>query len=110
VALEHLIIAISSQRQPGRVVVQDVSTFAQYLIWAMEDRGTMSNSEIYRAVKDVCARYKRELPEEWEAVVRQTLQAHCASSPQFKGKEDLFVHHEHGLWSCKVRSPTLDQI
>ena len=89
---------------------RDLTTMAQYLIWAMEGRRPMTNAEIYRAVEDVCKRHERKLPNQWEAVVRQTLQAHWASSPQYSGRDDLFVHHEHGVWSCKATSPTLDDL
>jgi hypothetical protein len=89
---------------------QDLSTMAQYLIWAMEDKGSMKTQKIYKAVEDVCARHERELPNEWQAEVRQTLQAHCSSSPQYKGRDDFFVHHDHGVWSCKARTPTLDDL
>jgi hypothetical protein len=89
---------------------QDMSTMAQYLIWAMENRRPMSNQEIYRAVDDVCAQHGRKLPNQWEAVIRQTLQSHCSSCPQYNGRDDFFVHHDHGVWSCKERSPTLDDL
>jgi hypothetical protein len=86
---------------------RDLSTMAQYLIWAMENRRPVTNQEIYRAVEGACARHGRELPNQWEAAVRQTLQAHCSSSPQYNGRDDFFVHHERGLWSCKVELSTL---
>src|SRR5258708_31034233 len=71
-------------------VKRDLSTMAQYLIWAMENRRPVTNQEIYRAVEGACARHGRELPNQWEAAVRQTLQAHCSSSPQYNGRDDFF--------------------
>src|SRR5258708_34383225 len=86
---------------------RDLSSMVQYLIWAVENRRPVTNQEIYRAVEGACARHGRELPNQWEAAVRQTLQAHCSSSPQYNGRDDFFVHHERGLWSCKVALSTL---
>lgn len=80
----------------------------QYLIWAMEGCGKMSNKEIYREVKKVCEEAGRELPTEWEAEIRQTLQACCPGRPQHNGRDDFFVWHGKGYWSCKVASPSLN--
>jgi hypothetical protein len=81
-----------------------------YLIWSMEGRRPMTTQEIYRAVEDECARYGRELSNHWQAVVRQTLQALCSSCPQYNGRDDFFVHDGQGVWSCKVRSPMLNDL
>lgn len=88
----------------------NLSPMSQYLIWAMEGRGKMSNHEIYKAVKAVCKRHGRNLPPKWEAVIRQTLQACCPSRPQHNRRDDFFVWHEFGYWSCKVTSPTYDDL
>jgi hypothetical protein len=77
-------------------------TLAQYLVRAMEGRGKMSTQAIYREVQSVCRRNGRPLPLSWQSAVRQILQAHCATRPQYKGEEDFFVWHGRGLWSCKV--------
>jgi hypothetical protein len=90
-----------------KYVMRNLNSMADYLVWAMEDRRPMTNSEIYKAVKDVCLKHKRPLPDKWEAEIRQTLQAHCASRPQYKGGRDLFVFHRRGLWSCKTNSTDL---
>lgn len=90
--------------------MRDLVPMVQYLIWAMEGRGEMSMHEIYRAVKQQCARFGRLLPDHWEAEIRQTLQAHCASRPQYKGREDFFTWHRRGFWSCKATSPSLDDL
>ncbi|MEY9124823.1 hypothetical protein ABIA03_002086 [Bradyrhizobium yuanmingense] len=84
---------------------QSLTTMRECLVWAMERRGMMSLGEIYHEIKTVCARHDRELPNEWEAEVRQTLQAHCADSRQYKGGDDLFVWHKPGYWSCKATTP-----
>jgi hypothetical protein len=91
--------------------MRDLTTMARYLVWAMESTARpMSTTEIYRAVQDVCAKYGRVLPPQWEAEIRQTLQAHCGTRPQYKGKDDLFDYHGPGRWSCKERSPSLEQL
>ena len=90
--------------------MRDPFPMVQYLIWAMEGRGEMSMHAIYRAVQQQCARFGRPLPDQWEAEVRQTLQAHCASRPQYKGRGDFFTWHRRGFWSCKTISPSLDEI
>jgi len=83
-----------------------LTPMAQYLIWAME----VSNQAIYREVKNVCKKYGRLLPSNWESEIRQTLQAHCPGRPQHNGRDDFFVWHGRGYWSCKVTSPTEDDI
>ncbi|MDP3693689.1 hypothetical protein [Bradyrhizobium sp.] len=88
----------------------DLALMSQYLIWAMEGRGKMSNQEIYRQVRIVCKKHGRTLPPNWEAEVRQTLQAHCIGRPQHNGRDDFFAWHGRGYWSCKVTSPTLDDL
>jgi hypothetical protein len=90
--------------------MRHLTPVAQFLIWAMEHRGVMTTDAIYRAVKAQCERMGRQLPNEWEAEIRQTLQAHCPSRPQWNGKDDFFVFHKRGYWSCRVTSPTIDQI
>jgi hypothetical protein len=90
--------------------MRDSASFVQYLIWAMEGRGVMHTPEIYSAVAMRCTRAGRALPCHWDAEIRQTLQAHCASRPQYKGRGDFFVYHGRGRWSCKVASPTLDDL
>jgi hypothetical protein len=90
--------------------MRDLSPMSQYLIWAMEGRGEMSNRAIYRAVKAVCETHGRKLPPDWEAEIRQTLQACCPGRPQHNGRDDFFVWHGRGYWSCKVTSPTLEEL
>src|SRR5258707_8505239 len=92
------------------MTMRDLAPMAQYLVWAMENQGTMTNEMIYRAVKSVCREHGRELPTQWEAKVRQTLQAHCPSRPQWNGKYDFFIYHRRGHWSCKVTPLTLEQL
>ena len=90
--------------------MRDFVSMVQYLIWAMESRGEMPMHEIYRAVKRQCAQFGRLLPDHWEAEIRQTLQAYCASRSQYKGRGDFFTWHRRGVWSCKVSSPSLDEL
>jgi len=90
--------------------VNDYTPMSQYLIWAMEGRGKMSLTDIYREIKAVCKRHGRQLPSNWEAEIRQTLQACCAGSRQHNGRDDFFTWHERGYWSCNETSPTLDMI
>jgi hypothetical protein len=82
----------------------------RYLVWAMEGRGIMTNDMIYRAVDKECRQFGRALPNEWEAEIRQTLQAHCPSRPQWNKKDDFFVYHRRGHWSCKVTTPKLEDL
>ncbi len=82
-----------------------LTPMARYLIWAMEGRGIMTTQAIYRAVKKKCAEFDRPLPDKWESEIRQTLQAHCPSRPQWNRKDDFFVYHRRGYWSCKVTTP-----
>jgi hypothetical protein len=81
--------------------------FAQYVIWAMEGRGEMSNQAIYKEVKRICQRYGRVLPPNWKSETRQTLQSHCPGRPQHNKRDDFFVWHGRGYWSCKVASPSI---
>jgi hypothetical protein len=82
----------------------------QYLIWAMEKRGIMRTQDIYHAVKAWCEKMKRPLPPNWQSVIRQTLQAHCRSRPQYKGRADIFEYHGRGYWSCKATSPSIHDL
>jgi hypothetical protein len=86
------------------------NTMAQYLVWAMEGRGTMSNREIYRQLKIVCDRHGRPLPPKWESEVRQTLQSCCPGRPQHNKRDDFFSWHSRGYWLCKVKSPSLEEL
>ena len=89
---------------------RDVTPVAQYLIWAMEGRGIMATQSIYRAFKEVCDNHRHQLPPKWEEEVRQTLQAHCPSRPQWNNRDDFFVYHRRGYWSCKATSPTDEEL
>jgi hypothetical protein len=72
------------------------------VVMAMSGRGKMSNKAIYREVKKVSEQLGRPLLANWDAHVRQTLQAHCPGRPQHNGRDDFFVWHGRGYWSCKV--------
>jgi hypothetical protein len=86
--------------------MRDFIPFASYLISAMEGRGKMSNSAIYREVARFCRMHGRVLPPNWEAMVRQTLQACCTGRPRHNGRDDFFVWHGRGRWSCKLAPVT----
>jgi hypothetical protein len=90
--------------------MRDITPVARYLVWAMEGCGIMETQTIYRAFKEVCDKHKHPLPDNLQAEVRQTLQAHCSSSRQYRGRDDLFVYHEPGRWSCKATSPSHDDL
>ena len=83
---------------------------AQCLIWAMEGRGKTSLHDIYRETRRVFRDHGRTPPTEFEAEVRQTLQACCKGRPQHNGRDDFFVWHDEGYWSCKVTSPSVDDL
>ena len=86
--------------------MRDVIPFASYLIWAMQGRGKISNKAIYREVARLCRMYGRVLPLNWESMVRRTLQSRCPGRPRHNGRDDFFVWHGRGLWSCKVAPAT----
>ena len=89
--------------------MRDITPVARYLVWAMEDADHGDVDDL-SSFKEVCDNTKHPLPDNWQAEVRQTLQAHCSSSRQYRGRDDLFVYHEPGRWSCKATSPSLDDL
>ena len=93
-----------------RPLMPNLNPMVQYLVWAMEGRGKMSNKEIYKAVERVCKEHGRKLPPNSDAEIRQTLQAHCRTRSQWNGRNDFFVWHERGYWSCNVTSPTINEL
>ena len=90
--------------------MKDISTMAQYLIWAMEGRGKMALADIYREVERQCKQHGRKLPNNSDAEIRQTLQGCCSTSKQHNGRDDFFVWHERGYWSCKENSADLNAL
>jgi hypothetical protein len=45
---------------------------------------------------------KRQFPPNWKELIRATLQAHCATSAQFKpGNADLFQNTARGWWAIR---------
>jgi hypothetical protein len=83
----------------------DIIPWTEYLIGAMMGRGKMSNGEIYRAVKAECEKAGKELPPSWKDLIRDTLQTGCPKSRGHNGRDDFFVWHGRGYWSCKVTEP-----
>jgi hypothetical protein len=60
-----------------------------------------SNGSIYRAVRRRRRRSGFTTPPEFEATVRQTLQACCSSCKRYRGGPDLFEHPRRGYWRLK---------
>jgi hypothetical protein len=90
-----------------------LGNFVDIVVGAMEGRGTMSNNEIYRAVKMQAEKVSWGLAKEWEAQVRETLQAYCPGRPEHEKRGrpgDYFVFHADGYWSCKAKLPTIDDL
>ena len=81
----------------------------RYVVIAMEGRGRMSNQTIYDAVKEQYIRFKRPMVLNWKHQIRETLQAHCRSCPEYsrRGAGDYFVRHGRGYWSCKVTAAAI---
>ncbi len=77
-------------------------TVAQCLVLTMKGRGKMSNHSIYQEMKKLFEERGRQLIPDWKAEVRQTLQAHCMSRPQWNGRDDLFDWHGRGYRSTKL--------
>ena len=88
----------------------DHEPMAQYLVWAMQRKGVMATQDIYRAVKHCAEATNRPLRGEWESHVRQALQAHCKTRPQWNGRDDFFDFHGRGLWSYKKQAKTIDDL
>jgi hypothetical protein len=85
-------------------------TFVDLLVWPMQGRGIMQNPNIYREFKRVSRTFAYKLPTHWDEEVRQTLQSHCVSRPQWNGRDDFFEFHRRGYWSCKMLGPELAEL
>jgi hypothetical protein len=80
--------------------MSDLNPMVQYLVWAMEGCGAISNPDIYREVRRVCQERGRKLP-----ITMKLKFARPSSLPdpaQWNVRDDFFVWHERGYWSCKV--------
>lgn len=64
--------------------------------------GKAAHPLIYRKVKELRTAVGRSWPEHAEEAIRQTLQAHCIESPQYRGGSDLFRMICPGSWCLKV--------
>jgi hypothetical protein len=60
--------------------------------------GKASLSDIYDYIESHSG---RELPDNWQAAVRYTLQTYSSDTESYKGGEDLFQHLEKGLWGLR---------
>jgi hypothetical protein len=63
--------------------------------------GKAAHSAVYRKMKETRLAAGRSWPDHGEEAIRQTLQAHCAESPQYRGGADLFRMVRRGLWELK---------
>ena len=63
--------------------------------------GRAWHSAVYRAVKDIRTAAGRSWPPNARSTIRQTLQAHNAESPQYRGGDDLFRMVRPSLWRLK---------
>jgi hypothetical protein len=86
---------------------RDARPLWQYLVLAMQGRGTMLTKAIYCAVEESCDALNRPLPANWHSDIRQILQAQCASRPQYKGGPDIFIYHKKGHWSCTAKPTSI---
>jgi hypothetical protein len=57
---------------------------------------------VYRKMKELRVTEGRSWPEHAEEAIRQTIQAYCAESPQYRGGPDLFRMVRPGLWRLKT--------
>jgi len=72
------------------------------IVEAIRSRGgEASLTEIYAQIEDG---EPRELPENWKAVVRYTLQLNCSETDVFskRGGDDLFRHAGTGRWALRA--------
>lgn len=63
--------------------------------------GRARHSAIYRTVQEIRTAAGRSWPSKARETIRQTLQAHNAMSPQYRGGDDLFRMVRRGLWRLK---------
>jgi hypothetical protein len=67
--------------------------------------GQASHSAVYREVRKLRLAAGRSWPPNAHEAIRQTLQAHNADSPQYRGGADLFSMVRPGLWFLKHKTP-----
>jgi hypothetical protein len=65
--------------------------------------GSALHESVYRKMKKLRSAAGRSWPSHAEEAIRQTLQAHCAKSPQYSGGRDLFRMVRPGRWGLKDR-------
>jgi hypothetical protein len=82
-----------------------LNPFAQYLIWAMEGRGKMSNHEIYKRVKIVCKEHQRDLPPNWESEVRQSFRRIALAARNITAMMISLSGMAGGIGLAKLRPP-----
>ena len=67
----------------------------------MQLGGTAHHSAVYRKMRQLRITAGRSWPENAEEATRQTLQAYCAESRQYRGGSDLFRMIRRGFWGLK---------
>lgn len=63
--------------------------------------GQVPHATVYRKMKELRTKAGRSWPEHAEEIIRQTLQAHNAESPQYHDGLDLFRMVRPGLWRLR---------
>jgi len=63
--------------------------------------GQAPHATVYRKMERLRTQVERSWPEHAEEIIRQTLQAYNAESPQYRGGLDLFRMVRPGLWRLK---------
>jgi hypothetical protein len=63
--------------------------------------GLVPHYAVYRNMRELRQTARRSWPPKVHETIRQTLQAHNAESPQYRGEADLFRMVPPGLWRLK---------
>jgi hypothetical protein len=81
---------------------RDDETWANDLVSVYQQLGGQApHSLVYRKMKEARMAAGRSWPGHAEELIRQTLQAHNAESPQYRDGLDLFRMVRPGLWRLK---------
>lgn len=86
----------------GGEPAEDRDRWVDDIIAAYESLGGISGHKaLYDRVRRIRQSAGRSLPPHFKSLVRQTLQAHCSGSRQYRGQPDLFVCLSPGQWALK---------
>jgi len=81
---------------------RDCECWADDLVVTYEQlHGQAPHAVVYRKMEELRKSAGRSWPKHAEELIRQTLQAHCAESSQYRGGPDLFRMIRPGLWGLK---------